>query len=89
MLLCSACMLHHAARKNNNMIITYSPHTHSSRTRVPPETDIMPIVDVSGSMTGTPMEVAIALGMVVAYCQQDEKAAYSRHFLTFDSTPKL
>lgn len=57
---------------------------------MPSDTDIMPIVDVSGSMTGTPMEVAIALGMLVAYAQRDEKeAAYSRHFLTFDSTPEL
>lgn len=50
----------------------------------------MPVVDVSGSMTGTPMEVAIALGLIVAYSQENNaQAAYSRQFLTFSSRPQL
>jgi hypothetical protein len=59
-------------------------------TRVPSDVDIMPVVDVSGSMTGTPMEVAIALGLVVSYSQCFNKAAaYERLFLTFDCYPSL
>jgi len=61
-----------------------------SRTRIPPDTDVMPIVDVSGSMTGTPMEVAVAMGLIVAYCQEkNPDSAYKRMFLTFDRIPRL
>jgi hypothetical protein len=50
----------------------------------------MPIVDVSGSMTGTPMEVAVAMGLIVAYCQEkNPDSAYKRMFLTFDRIPRL
>ena len=61
-----------------------------TKTKPPRGMDIMPVVDVSGSMTGTPMEVAIALGLIVSYCQcKDPAAAYQRLFLTFSSSPQL
>jgi hypothetical protein len=61
-----------------------------TRTRVPADVDIMPIVDVSGSMTGIPMEVAVAMGLIVSYCQEKNRdAAYKRLFLTFESVPSL
>lgn len=44
------------------------------------------VVDVSGSMSGTPMEVAISLGM---YCADKSKGAFKDYFITFSETPKL
>jgi hypothetical protein len=45
---------------------------------------LLPMVDVSGSMEGTPMEVAIALGILVSMtCDH----AFRNRFITFDSDP--
>ena len=44
------------------------------------------VVDVSGSMTGLPMEVAISLGM---YNADKCKGAYKNHFITFSDIPEL
>lgn len=43
------------------------------------------LVDVSGSMGGTPMEVAIALGLLVS---EIASPAYSNRCLTFSATPE-
>lgn len=43
------------------------------------------IVDTSGSMSGTPIEVAISLGM---YCAEKNKGPFGGYFISFDSTPK-
>ena len=43
------------------------------------------LVDVSGSMTGTPMEVAIALGLLVSELAQKE---FRSRVLTFETHPK-
>jgi hypothetical protein len=50
--------------------------------------NVMAMVDVSGSMSGTPMEAAVALGTIVAYAQNRE-SPYFRKVMTFDSTPVL
>lgn len=44
------------------------------------------VVDVSGSMIGTPMNVAISLGM---YCAERTTGPYANHFFTFSSHPEL
>jgi hypothetical protein len=44
------------------------------------------IVDVSDSMTGTPMEVAISLG---AYVAEKAKGPFANHFITFSAQPSL
>lgn len=44
------------------------------------------VVDVSGSMTGTPMNVAISLGM---YCAERTTGPYANHFFTFSDHPEL
>ena len=44
------------------------------------------VVDTSGSMYGTPIEVAISLGM---YCADKCKGPFKNHFLTFSSKPHL
>lgn len=44
------------------------------------------VVDVSGSMAGTPMEVAISLGL---YCAERCSGAYKNKFITFSSKPKM
>lgn len=44
----------------------------------------MAIVDTSGSMCGTPMNVAISLGM---YCGEKAKGPFANHFITFSSNP--
>lgn len=44
------------------------------------------VVDTSGSMYGTPIEVAISLGM---YCADKAKGPFHNHFITFSANPKL
>lgn len=46
----------------------------------------MAIVDTSGSMMGTPINVAISLGM---YCAEKCSGPYKDYFMTFSSNPKL
>ena len=47
---------------------------------------MLPMCDVSSSMSGTPMEVSIALGLLIAECSA---GAFARQVLTFESTPRL
>lgn len=44
------------------------------------------VVDVSGSMYGTPMEAAIAMG---AYIAERGKGPFHNHFITFSANPQL
>ena len=44
------------------------------------------VVDVSGSMTGTPMEAAVSLG---AYIADKAEGPFKNHFITFSSNPSL
>ena len=44
------------------------------------------IVDVSGSMTGTPMEAAVSLG---AYIAEKAHGPFANHFITFSAQPEL
>ena len=44
------------------------------------------VVDTSGSMGGTPLEVALSLGV---YCADKAKGPFKNHFITFSSKPKL
>lgn len=45
---------------------------------------IVPLCDVSGSMSGIPMEVSIALGILIS---EIAEPAFKDHILTFDSNP--
>lgn len=45
---------------------------------------LLPLVDVSGSMSGTPMEVAIALGILVSEVNHPQ---FRDRFITFDTNP--
>lgn len=45
---------------------------------------LVPLVDVSGSMDGIPMEVAIALGILVSELSD---LSFKDHFITFESRP--
>lgn len=53
--------------------------------------DILPLVDVSGSMSSgsnpRPIDVAVALGIL--FSNLNESPAYHRKFITFSSDPKL
>ena len=44
------------------------------------------IIDVSGSMTGTPMEAAVSMG---AYIADKSHGPFANHFITFSERPKL
>lgn len=44
------------------------------------------VVDVSGSMTGVPMEAAVSLG---AYIAERGKGPFKNHFITFSGRPEL
>ena len=44
------------------------------------------IVDTSGSMSGTPIEVAISLGL---YCAEKAQGPFHNHFMSFSSRPNL
>lgn len=44
---------------------------------------LIPLVDVSGSMSGTPMEVAVALGILLS-----EIGPFKHRFITFSSNPQ-
>ena len=44
------------------------------------------VVDVSGSMEGTPMDIAISLGL---YLAEKSKGEFANHFITFESNPTL
>jgi hypothetical protein len=46
---------------------------------------LVPLVDVSGSMSGTPMEAAIALGILVSELTHP---AFANRLLTFESSPQ-
>ncbi|MCR2554487.1 DUF2828 domain-containing protein, partial [Salmonella enterica] len=46
----------------------------------------MVMADVSGSMSCTPMNVAISLAM---YISERNKGAYKDHFMTFSERPEL
>merc|ERR1711988_1736636 len=46
---------------------------------------IVPLVDVSGSMSGVPMEVAIALGILVSEVNDPH---FRNRFITFESNPR-
>lgn len=44
------------------------------------------VVDVSGSMSGTPMEAAVSMG---AYIAERGKGPFQNHFITFSANPQL
>jgi hypothetical protein len=48
----------------------------------------IPVCDVSGSMSGEPMEVAVALSLLLAEVNTKESGWYGKMF-TFNSTPEL
>lgn len=47
--------------------------------------NLVPLVDVSGSMSGTPMEVAVAMGLIVS---ELANPAFRGRVLTFESSPR-
>lgn len=48
--------------------------------------NIIPMCDVSGSMTGLPMDVSVSLGV---YISERSKGIFRDHFITFTSEPTL
>lgn len=50
------------------------------------ELNALAVVDTSGSMDGTPIHVAISLGM---YCAEKAKGPFANHYISFASRPQL
>lgn len=50
------------------------------------EERILPVCDVSGSMSGTPMDISISLGL---YFSERNKSVFKDAFITFSEKPKL
>ncbi len=50
------------------------------------EERILPVCDVSGSMTGTPMDISVSLGL---YFSERNKSVFKDAFITFSETPRL
>lgn len=50
------------------------------------EERILPVCDVSGSMSGTPMDISVSLGL---YFSERNKSVFKDAFITFSETPKL
>lgn len=50
------------------------------------ENSLLPVCDVSGSMTGTPMNVSLALGL---YISERNTGAFKDAFITFSHNPQL
>ena len=48
--------------------------------------DALCMIDTSGSMSGTPINVATALGM---YCAERNKGPWHNHYISFSSRPQL
>lgn len=48
--------------------------------------NILPMIDVSGSMTGLPMLIAVSLGL---YLSEHNKGSFNDTFLTFSGSPEL
>lgn len=48
--------------------------------------EILPVVDVSGSMYGLPMDVAVSLGI---FLSEHNKGQFKDHFITFSNEPEL
>jgi hypothetical protein len=48
--------------------------------------NILPMIDVSGSMTGLPMLIAVSLGL---YLSEHNKGSFKDTFLTFSGSPEL
>lgn len=46
----------------------------------------LPVVDTSGSMRGTPIHVAISLGL---YCAERNRGPFADHYISFSSRPQL
>lgn len=50
------------------------------------DSNALAVIDVSGSMYGTPIEVAVSLGL---YMAEKNQGQFHNHFMTFSSSPKL
>lgn len=48
--------------------------------------EVLPVVDVSGSMSGLPIDVAISLGI---FLSENNESHFKNHFITFSSNPNL
>lgn len=72
----------------NDMKITMEVDAVDSHSKVTEKVDLgklVPLVDVSGSMSGEPMEVAIALGILISEIAQE---SFRDRVITFESNPR-
>lgn len=54
---------------------------------LPTEFRALPIIDVSGSMSGTPLEMALGIGFFMA--EHNPNPVFRNHFISFSMTPRF
>lgn len=77
---------YYSSRVSQQDRVLYDQMWNALPNRVEGAENSIAVVDVSGSMTGTPMNVAISLGMYVA---ERNEGVFHNHFITFSDRPQL
>lgn len=71
---------------NDTIEVAWTEYVRVCQTKYPHLGGFLPVIDVSGSMAGTPLEVAVTLGMLLMECN---KGRFYRKWVTFSGQPEF